>query len=96
MGKKRASKPAGPPPSTSEQIERELVASALLKRRSGETPTVRELQALKRFEAAKEHDLRWQYLRTTSKKDYLEASGRQAKVVNDQARLYGRVDLPML
>ncbi len=82
MGKKRESKPSGPPPSTSEQIERELVASALRKRASGETPTTQELRALKRFEAAKEHDLRWQYLRTTYKKDYLEMSGRQAKVVN--------------
>lgn len=77
MGKKRADKPSGPPPSTSELIERDLVTSALHKRRSGETPVREELRALKRFEADKEHDLRWQYLRTTRKKDYLELAKEQ-------------------
>ena len=93
MGKKRANKSSGPPPSTSEQIDRDLAASALRKRSAGGNPTGAERGALKRIEAAKEHDLRWQYLHTTRKKDYLEMSGRQAKVVNDQARRYG---IPLL
>ena len=77
MGEKRESKSSSLPPSASELIERDLAASALRKRKAGKSPTDAELRALKRIESAKEHELRWQYLRTTRKKDYLKIAKEQ-------------------
>ena len=83
-------KPPPPPPaSTSEQIDRELAARALDKRKIGQTPTRAELRALKRYEKETEEARRRQYYATCPKKHYLELCGRSAKTVLQQADLYG-------
>jgi hypothetical protein len=59
-----------------------------------------ERAALKRHEKEKEERLRWQYYRSIPQKHWREMSGRQTKVINEQAARYGlpfggaRVDLP--
>ena len=89
-----------PKPTTSEQIDRELAASALDKRRRGQKPSGVELAALKRIERAREEEQRWEYYGSIPKKHWLEMSGRQTKVVNEQASRYGipfggrSIDLP--
>ncbi len=97
--KKQRAKPA-PPPSASEQMDRELAGSALDKRRRGVTPNTQELAALRRIEQQREEELRWDYYRTIPQKHWREMSGRQAKVINEQADRYqlpfdgAKVDLP--
>lgn len=87
-------------PTASEQISRELAARALEKRRRGETPNSQELAALKRFERQEEERQRWEFYRTIPQKHWREMSGRQAKVLKEQAELYGipfgdrEIDLP--
>jgi hypothetical protein len=73
----------------SEQVERQLVATALEKIRAQKQPTARELGALKRYEQQQETERRWEYLRTTPKAIYREMSGRTPRVLIDQANLYG-------
>lgn len=86
MAKKAAAKPRA---SASELAERRLVDAALSKLRRGQTPSSQERTALKRFEKAQEEERRWEYLRTTSKRQYMAMSGRSARVLIDQARRYG-------
>ncbi len=89
-----------PKPTTSEQIDRELAASALDKRRRGQKPSGGELAALKRVERAREEEQRWAFYGSIPKKHWLAMSGRQTKVVNEQALRYGipfggrSIDLP--
>lgn len=78
-----------PRPSASELAERRLVDAALRKLRGGQTPSSQERAALKRFERAQEEERRWEYLRTTPKRDYMAMSGRSARVLIDQARRHG-------
>ena len=74
--------------SAHEQIDQQLAVSALQKRKSGETPSSKELAALKRIEKAKdEENRRWVY-RTISKKHYEQLSGKPRKTIHEQAR-YG-------
>jgi hypothetical protein len=60
----------------------------------------REQAALKKFEKDKEEKLRWQYYRSIPQKHWREMSGRQTKILHEQAGLYGlpfggaTVDLP--
>jgi len=81
--------PPKPSPSQTEQIDRALVEAALAKRRAGQTPSAAERAALKRFEAQREEDLRWQYYRAVPQKHYRQMAGRQTKILHDQAQLYG-------
>lgn len=74
--------------SVSEQIDQELVAAALRKRKQGERPTEREATALRRWEAAKEEKDRWRFYESIPKRHYVAMSGRQVKVLHDQARRY--------
>ena len=61
-----------------------------------------EEAAIQRFEKTREERLRWQYYRTIPKKHWRQMSGRQAKVINEQASRYAlplggpKVDLPEL
>ena len=97
--KRPAKKPAAavvqeePTPTTrssaSEEIDRKLARAALAKKRAGETPTRRELQALKRIEKLEEERLRWDYYRTIPQAHYRKMSGRQPKILNDQGARYG-------
>jgi hypothetical protein len=83
-----------------ENIDRQLAASGLQKIKAGKAPSVSEKAAIKRIEKAKEEQLRWQYYRTIPKKHWMEMSGRQVKVINEQGDRYSlhlsgkEVDLP--
>lgn len=89
-----------PRASTSTLIDREQAAEALRKRRAGKTPTDRELRALGRVERAQEEEQRWAYYATIPQKHWREMSGRQTKVIREQAERYGipfggsKIDLP--
>lgn len=95
-----AKRDAAPPQTATDQINRDLARRALEKQRRGEAPTAQELAALKRVEKAREEELRWQYYRTIPQRHWREMSGRQAKILIEQADRYGipfggkTVDLP--
>ena len=73
----------------SAQLDRELASRAYKKVMSGETPTAEEKAALKRFEKAQEEQRRWEYYESIPQKHWREMSGRQTKVLNEQAERYG-------
>lgn len=74
--------------------------AALEKRRRGETPTREEKSALRRFEKRRDEEFRQTALRSITKKEWRAWSGRQVKVLNEQAERYGlpiggaTIDLP--
>jgi hypothetical protein len=70
-------------------LDRKLAAEAYKKVLAGQELTVREQTALKRFEKEKEERLRWQYYASIPQRHWREMSGRQAKVINEQALRYG-------
>lgn len=69
-------------------LDRKLAAEAYKKVLDGRALTSREQAALKRFEKEKEERLRWQYYAAIPQKHWREMSGRQAKVINEQALRY--------
>jgi hypothetical protein len=77
-----------------------LATAALEKRRLGQQPSSRELAALRRVERARDEVLRWEHYRSIPQKHWREMAGRQAKIINEQARTYGipfdgaSIDLP--
>eukprot|EP00913_Durusdinium_trenchii_P028456 g26684.t1 len=77
-----------PAPSAADQVERELAQSALQKKARGDTPTARELNALRKIERVAEEKRRWEYYASIPKKHWVEMSGRQVKVINEQAQRY--------
>lgn len=70
-------------------LDRKAAADAYRKVLAGEELTVRDRAALKRFEKEKEERLRWQFYASIPQKHWREMSGRQAKVINEQASRYG-------
>lgn len=82
-------RPSSRPATVSAAIEQELAASAIAKRKSGRTPTARELSALKKHEAKIEEERRWLYYESIPQKHWRQMSGRQAKVLQEQADRYG-------
>lgn len=92
MAKARNQKAAAAPAATlsvSEKLERESAARAYRKVMAGETPSRTEQASLRRFEKDKEETLRWQYYRSIPQKHWREMSGRQTKVLQEQAERYG-------
>ena len=83
-----------------DEAERELVRSGLAKRQRGEKLTTREQAAVRKFEAAQLEKTRDAIVHAIPKGLWCEWSGRQAKVINEQADRYrlplrGRtIDLP--
>ena len=73
----------------SQQLDRELASRAYRKVMAGETPTVQERAALKRFESEQEEQRRWQYYAAIPQKHWRQMSGRQTKVLHEQAERYG-------
>lgn len=69
--------------------DRELALSALQKRRAGRKPTASAAAALRRYEQQQEEETRWRHYETIPKRHYCEMSGRQVKILNEQARQYG-------
>ena len=89
MPRRTPSKPAVEAPSdVSSRLDKELAAQAYKKVMAGQELTAKERAALKRFEKAKEEKLRWQYYAAIPQKHWREMSGRQAKILNEQAALY--------
>ena len=82
------------------RLDGELVARAYRKVMDRQELTQVEREALKRHEKQKEERLRWQYYRSIPQKHWRQMSGRQTKVLNEQAARYGiplggaRIDLP--
>lgn len=80
--------------------DRELALSAYRKAVKGEALSDRERVALKRHEKAREEELRWKYYRSIPQKHWRAMSGRQTKVLQEQAARYGipfdraQIDLP--
>ena len=56
---------------------------------SGQQLTKNEQRDLRRFERDKEEKLRWQYYASIPQKHWIKMSGRQAKVLIEQALRYG-------
>lgn len=76
-------------PTASQAIDRELAARALQKRSRGERPSRDELSALRRVEKQQEEKRRWEYYASIPAKHWKQMSGRQAKVIIEQAQRYG-------
>lgn len=82
------------------RVDSDLVARAYRKVMDRKALTQAERRALKRHETQKEEQLRWQYYRSIPQKHWRRMSGRQTKVINEQAARYGipfggpTIDLP--
>lgn len=77
------------PASAADEIDNDLARQALEKKRAGQTPTRRELQALKRVEKRELDKTRWRIYRSIPQVDYRKLSGRQNKTLHEQASRYG-------
>jgi len=75
--------------SVSDQLDQDLARAALEKRQQGLQPSPAERGALRRVEAAREEELRWQYYETIPQKHWQEMSGRSPRILKDQAARYG-------
>lgn len=73
----------------SQQLDKDLAAKAYRKVMSGEAPTAQEQAALRRYEKEQEETKRWQYYESIPQKHWRQMSGRQTKVLQDQAERYG-------
>ncbi len=73
-------------------IERHKISIAYAKLLRSEKLSREEQAGLNRFEKEREERLRWQYYHSIPKKHWRQMSGRQAKVINEQA---ARHDLPL-
>lgn len=69
--------------------EKEIVGRAYRKVMDGQKLTREESAAIARFEKEKEERARWQYYNSIPQKHWRQMSGRQAKVINEQAVRYG-------
>lgn len=77
------------PSSAESRVDQELVARAYRKLMDRGELTKEERSALKRHEKDKEERLRWQYYASIPQKHWRTMSGRQTKVINEQAERYG-------
>jgi hypothetical protein len=75
--------------STLSRADQQAAAQAYAKLARGEKLSARESAALKRFEKDREEQLRWQYYGSIPQKHWRQMSGRQTKVLNEQAARYG-------
>ena len=84
-----SSQPASQPAHLSQQLDKQLAATAYKKVMAGQEPTAQERSALGRFEKQQEEDRRWQYYASIPQKHWRQMSGRQTKVLHEQAERYG-------
>lgn len=75
--------------SSQHPLDRKAAAEAYAKLSRGEQLTPAEQSSIKRFEKEREEELRWKYYRSIPQKHWREMSGRQTKVLNEQAERYG-------
>jgi hypothetical protein len=71
------------------RVDGPLITGAMRKLANGQDLTREERAALKRYEKQKEERQRWEYYATIPQKHWREMSGRQTKVINEQADRYG-------
>ena len=76
-------------PAAGPTSQRRQVADAYVKAMQGKRLTKAEKAELKRFEKDREEKLRWEYYQSIPKKHWRQMSGRQTKVINEQAGRYG-------
>lgn len=69
--------------------DQQQATAAYAKALRGEALSERERAALKRFEKQREEQLRWKYYATIPQKHWRQMSGRQTKVLHEQAARYG-------
>lgn len=81
--------PGGSPMAGMTEIERKAASEAYRKVLAGQGLTAREQALLKRLEKEKEERLRWQYYSSIPQKHWRTMSGRQTKVLHEQASRYG-------
>jgi len=88
---RRSSTPSASPakPTLSEQIDREVIADILTKRKLGQPITRGERGELRRWERARDEEARWAIYKSIPKRHWRAMSGRQDKVLNEQALRYG-------
>ena len=89
MAARRRTSSTPPPADAASRIDSDLVARAYRKVMDRAELTVQERDALKRHEKEKEERLRWQFYRSIPQKHWRRMSGRQTKVINEQAARYG-------
>lgn len=87
----RNSKKPRQPADAASRVDSDLVARAYRKVMDRQELTRQERETLKRHEKQKEERLRWDYYRSIPQKHWREMSGRQTKVINEQALRY---DIP--
>ena len=89
--RRNSPRPSPAPPATdpAARVDGDLVARAYRKVMDRQELTGAEREALKRHERDKEERLRWQYYRSIPQKHWRQMSGRQTKVINEQATRYG-------
>lgn len=91
---------ASPPIDAAARVDGELVARAYRKVLAQQQLTREERDALRRHEKQKEEQLRWRHYGSIPQKHWRAMSGRQTKVLHEQAERYGIpfggrfVDLP--
>lgn len=76
-------------PSAADALTQGIVARAYRKVMERKELSHAEAAALKRHEKEKEERLRWQYYKSIPQKHWRSMSGRQTKVLNEQAARYG-------
>lgn len=101
-----AKKPAPlvqPPQGTAtENLDRQLAATAMSKIQAGQVPTQQEQSALKRVEKEQEESRRWEYYKSIPQKHVLEMTGRTLHSLKNVHEQYGwkihhkTTDLPEL
>ena len=77
-----------PLPTQPDAGDRELVAAALRKQRDGEKATPAEAAALRRYRQQTDEAARWQHYASIPKKHWVKLSGRQHKILDEQASRY--------
>src|SRR4029079_4755941 len=81
--------PAVPHLDAASRVDGPLLASGVKKLANQQELTREERAAPKGLQKAKEERLRWQHYPTIPQKHWREMSGRQTKVINEQADRYG-------
>src|SRR4026207_434341 len=76
-------------PTESARVDGDVLARAYRKVMDRQELTQQERDVLKRHEREKEERLRWQFYGSIPQKHWREMSGRQTKVINEQATRYG-------
>ena len=89
MSRRPKTDPASPTGDAAARVDKDLVTRAYRKVMDGQELTKPERAALKRHEKDKEERLRWQYYAGIPQKHWRQMSGRQTKVLNEQAARYG-------